>query len=219
MRTCGSPASRSSNAAVSRDLPMPASPERSTTWPSPAFACPSPQQQIGFFLAPDERGEPARVQRLEAAFLRALSQRREGAGRPGQALEVLWAEIGKFEQVAQQLPRALGNDDAVGRGDPLQPCGEVRRVADDAALLRLSRPQKIADDHNPRRDPDPHMQRRSRGRLQLRRGLDDREPGAHRALRVMLVRLRIAEIGEHAVAHVFGDEAAVAPRSSVAQHL
>ena len=41
-------------------------------------------------------------------------------------------------------------------------------------------------------------------------GLDDRKPGPDRAFGIMLVGLRIAEIGEHAVAHIFGDEAAVA---------
>jgi hypothetical protein len=53
------------------------------------------------------------------------------------------------------------------------------------------------------------MQRAGDG-LQFRRRLDDREPGLDGALGVVFVRLRIAEIGEHAVAHVFGDEAAVA---------
>ena len=141
-------------------------------------------------------------------------QHRVGAGRPGDALEVLRAEIDKLEQIAQQLSRALGDDDAVRRGDPLQPCGKIWRVADDPALLRLSRTQEIADDHDPGRDAHPHMQRRAGRRLQLRRGLDDREPGPHRALGVVLVRLGIAEIGEHAVAHVFGDEASVAARSA-----
>ena len=40
--------------------------------------------------------------------------------------------------------------------------------------------------------------------------LDERQPGAHRALGIVLVRLRIAEIDEDAVAHVLGDEAAEA---------
>jgi hypothetical protein len=44
----------------------------------------------------------------------------------------------------------------------------------------------------------------------LRRGPDDGEPSPHGALGVVFVRLRITEIGEHAVAHIFGDEAAVA---------
>ena len=95
-------------------------------------------------------------------------------------------------------------------GDRLQPRGEVRRLADDAALLRLPRSDEIADHHEPGRDPDPHVQGRAGRGDELRRRLDDGEPGPHGALGVMLVRLGIAEIGEHAVAHVFGDEAAVA---------
>ena len=42
-----------------------------------------------------------------------------------------------------------------------------------------------------------------RGNLGSR--VDDREPGADGALGVVLVRVRIAEIGQHAVAHVLGD--------------
>ena len=41
--------------------------------------------------------------------------------------------------------------------------------------------------------------------------LDDRQAGPDRALGLVLVRLRPAEVGEHAVAHVLGD---VAPRSA-----
>ena len=36
------------------------------------------------------------------------------------------------------------------------------------------------------------------------------KPGAHRALGVVLMRLRIAEINQHAVAHVLGDKPAKA---------
>ena len=87
---------------------------------------------------------------------------------------------------------------------------EVRRLADDSALLRLARSEEVADDDQPGRDPDPHAQRRARRGDEFRRSLDDGEPGLHGALGVVFVGLGIAEIGEHAVAHVFGDEAAVA---------
>ncbi len=40
---------------------------------------------------------------------------------------------------------------------------------------------------------------------------DDGERRAHRALGRVLERLRKAEIGQHAVAHEFGDEAAKRP--------
>jgi hypothetical protein len=97
-----------------------------------------------------------------------------------------------------------------GAAIPCSRAGEIRRVADDATFLRLFRTQEIADDHDPRRDANSHMQRRACCTLQLWRGFDDRKPGANRALGVMLVRLRIAEIGEHAVAHVLGDETSIA---------
>ena len=59
---------RSSSAAVSRDLPMPGSPESSTTWPSPVFAFDQRRSsEFEFFLPPDKLSQP-RVQRLEAAL-------------------------------------------------------------------------------------------------------------------------------------------------------
>ena len=157
--------SRSSKAAVSLDLPMPASPESRTTWPSPAFAFAQRRSNSSLSSSrPTRVGQPARVQRLEPAFLRTLAESRIGARRPGDALELLRAEVAELEQVAEQPTRALGDDDAVGRGDRLQPRGEVWRVADDASLLRLPRTQEIADDHDSGRDAHAHMQRRARGR-------------------------------------------------------
>ncbi len=129
--------------------------------------------------------------------------------RAGLAIPLPGSQILKLEEIAEKLSRALVDDHAVGLGNPLQPRREVRRVADDAALLRLSGPQKIADHHVPRRDADPRVQRGACRRIQLGRGGDDRERRAHRVLGVLFVSLRIAEVGEHAVAHVFGDEAAV----------
>jgi hypothetical protein len=54
------------------------------------------------------------------------------------------------------------------------------------------------------------MQRPAVGCRKFRGGFDDREPDPHRAFRVVLMRLGIAEIGQHAVAHVLGDETAIA---------
>ena len=47
-------------------------------------------------------------------------------------------------------------------------------------------------------------------RLQLGHRGDQLQARTHRPLGVVLMRLRIAEINQHAVAHVFGDEAAEA---------
>ncbi len=80
---------------------------------------PAPKQEFALLLAPDEGGEVARMQRLEAALLRTGPQRSEGARRPSHAFEVLRAKVPQLEQVPEQLAGALGYDDVVGFGDAL----------------------------------------------------------------------------------------------------
>ena len=170
---------------------------------------PAAHEKPDLLLAAHKRGEPARVKGVEPARLRALAHHRPDAHRPAGALELLRPELIELEQVAQQFPGVLGDDDAVRLGDSLQARGAIRRLADDGRLARIPRSEKIADDHDPGRDAHSHVQRSLRCGLQLRRRFRDRKPRPHRALGVVFVRLGIAEIGEHAVAHVAGDEAAV----------
>ena len=106
---------------------------------------PAPQQQFEFFLSPNKLGQSARVQRLEAAFDRSWSQGSPGFHRTADAFEVFWTEVLKIEEIAKKPSRALSDDDGVRLSNPLQPCRKVRRLADDAALLRLSSPDQIAD--------------------------------------------------------------------------
>ena len=156
---CGSAARRSSSAAVSRDLPIPASPESNTTWPSTGLCLrPAPQQQFEFFFASDEVGQTASVQRLEAAFRRTRPQRRPGSHRPRDALEVLCSKVLKLEQIAQELSRAFGNDNAVRLCNALQARRKVRRLANDGLLLRSARADQVADDHQSRCNADTGLQ-------------------------------------------------------------
>ena len=151
-------------------------------------------------------GVRPRAQRLEPAERPVLRQHAPGALRLGEPLERLRAEIGKLEQFAPiKLSRALGDDDGVRLRQCLQPGGEIGRFADDRLLLRRARADQIADHHQPGRDSDPQLQLSRR--LQFADGIHQRQAGSDRLLRVVLVRLRIAEIDEHAIAHVFGDEA------------
>ena len=83
--------------------------------------------------------------------------------RLGKAGERLRPEIGELEQPADLPARALGDDERVRRGQRLQPGGEVRRLADDPALLRRTRADQIADHDEPGGDAEPHAQA-SRGR-------------------------------------------------------
>ena len=94
------------------------------------------------------------MQRLEAAFHRTRPQRRQGPHRPGDALEVLGPEVLKLEQIAEKPSRAFGDDHRVRLGDALQARREVRRLADDAVLLRRTRADQVADDDQPGGDAD-----------------------------------------------------------------
>ena len=123
---------------------------------------PAPQQQFEFFFAPDEGGQAAAMQRLEPALHRTRPQRRPGARRPGDALEVLWSEVLQFEQIAEKFSRGLGNDHHVRLGDPLQACRQVRRLADDTALLRLAGADQITDNNKPGGYADTGLQRSAR---------------------------------------------------------
>ena len=87
---------------------------------------------------------------------------------------------------------------------------EVRRFADHAALARLVFAQHLA--HHDRPGSDAHAGRQRSGlELQSRDRRHGREAGAHRALGVVLLRPRPAEVGEDAVAKQLGDVAALAP--------
>ena len=93
------------------------------------------------------------------------------------------ARKGIFEAAAETLQRAASKIRGIPRG-------QVRRVAHDPALLRLSRTQQVADNDDPGRDAHMVMQRRIGGRLQLRRRLHDRKPRSLSALADFLVEQR-----------------------------
>ena len=87
----------------------------------------------------------------------------------------------------------------------MQACGQVRRLANNTALLRFAGPDKVPDDHQAGGNANPHLyglRRRERSNR-----LDQREASPNGTLSVILMRCRIAEINQHAVAHVFCDEA------------
>jgi hypothetical protein len=83
-------------------------------------------------------------------------------------------------------------------------------LADHAAFLRRTLADQVANHDDAAGDAEPHRERPRQ--VQDADRIDDRKARPYRALRVILVRLRITEIDQHPVAHVFGDKAAE-PRS------
>jgi hypothetical protein len=70
--------------------------------------------------------------------------------------------------------------------------------------LRGARTDQIADHDQAAGDTQVHTQWFRRREPADR--VDHGKPGPHRPLRIVLMRLRIAEIDQHPVAHVLGDK-------------
>ena len=101
------------------------------------------------------------MERLEPARRRADAEDAVGPDRLGEALGLDRAEVGALEQAADEPARAGGDDDAVRLGQPLQPRGQVRGLADDRLLPRGAAAEQVADDDQPGRDADPDARARS----------------------------------------------------------
>jgi hypothetical protein len=185
---------------------MPGSPEISTILPVARLRLlPEPHQQPYLLVAADQRrGRGA--QRLEAAFDRAGPQRRPGPHRFGDALELLRPEVPKLKQIADKLSRIISYDYGVRLRNALQARSQIWCLANDCLLLSSAQPNQIAyhDQASSRADTDLQRLRTT----QLADRFNDRQPSSDRALCVILVRLRVPEVDQLAVTHVFGDETA-----------
>ena len=158
---------RSRSVRAVLDLPMPGSPDMSTTCPSPLLACSqrrssnsisssrptsgvSPALRCAASKRPSaaaSREHPPRVHRLDDPLQRVL------------------AEIEVVEGAVQQPVRAGADDHLVGTGQPLQSRREVGRLSDrhlgDGGIPRAG----LADDHRPGGDADANLKRRRRADL------------------------------------------------------
>src|SRR5579859_2183257 len=75
-------------------------------------------------------------------------------------------------------------------------------------LLRCAPPDEISDDHQAGGNANSHSQSCLRASIEPCHGRDQCQPDGYRALSVVFIRPWIAEICEHAVAHVSGNEPA-----------
>ena len=212
---CGSSASRSRSSRTRRDLPIPGSPDEQhhLALAVPGLL-PSAQQQRDLLararpaasdrrraaprsgLRRDPRPRPARPRSGSAKPLSRCGPRSSSSNTPPSSRRVAW--------LITTLPGAASAWSRAARFgvSPTTVCSLRRALAD-----------QLADHDQAGRDADPRRERHARAAwLEPRHRLDQLEPGAHRPLGVVLVRLRPAEVGEHAIAHVLGDVAAPSAR-------
>src|SRR5262249_20755675 len=83
--------------------------------------------------------------------------------------------------------------------------GEVRRLTDNRLLLCRAFANQVTDDYQPGGDPNPRLELDGFG-IEARDRGNQAESRPDRTFGIVLMGSRVAEIGEHPVAHVFGDK-------------
>src|SRR5215831_12022968 len=139
------------------------------------------------------------MQSLEPALNGALMKHLIRSPRLGHACKLEGSQIAVFEEVTEEPPRSRPDHDRVGPGEGLQPRGEVWRVADCADPSPIRSPTTTIPVPMPIRNDS----------LQFAVAISvtasiSAKPA--RTARVIFMGLRIAEIDQHAIAHILCNE-------------
>ena len=170
---------------------------------APAFAD-DPQ----LVRATDEPRQPGAGARLEPPLRAALAGSAPGLHRRRDALDLQRAAIDEVEQPADQPAGRLAHQHAARRRGGVQPRRDIRCLSGDRVRRTPGARDQIADHDQPGMDAHARIEHDARPRRDTPHRRDQIQPGAHGALRVVLARLGIAEIGEHGVADIARDMAA-----------
>src|SRR6266702_243147 len=171
------------------------------------YLLPAAHQQLDLLIAAKQR-RSGYAQGLEAAIDRARAHHSPDRHRVAEASDGHAPESEILEESADEAAGAAVDDHRVRLGQRLKPRGQIGGLTDHHMLLRRALPDEIADDHQPGGNANSHSQSCPRTDIESCHGRDQCQPGAYRALGIVLIRPRIAEICEHAVAHVSGNETA-----------
>ena len=113
-----------------------------------------------------------------------------------------------IKQPAKHTARVVGDDNRVRFGKPLKPGRKIRGLTDDRLFLGGALTEQITDDYKARGDPDTYPQRGRLARIELGHGFDQGETRAHRLFSVLLMRLRVTEISQHAITEILSNKTA-----------
>ena len=190
------PPSRSARSSVSRDLPIPGSPDSSTTRPSPLAAC---RQRRSSNSSSSSRPTSGVVAARKASKRLSTplgpSTRHAGTGSEN-PLSAICPRSSQSNRLPTSWRVLAANHNGVGLGDPFQATRKLRSFADNPMLIRAIA-EEIADHDGAGGDADPQLKGPGTAAIKLGDRLDQGETGTDRAFDVVLVRLRIAEIGQH----------------------
>src|SRR5262249_17754220 len=148
--------------------------------------------------------------RLEPTVDSAFGQHGPCADRLVPSFKEVRTEAMRLEQFAGEAAGSLVDDNCSRVSEGLKTCCQVWWIAHHRHLQRGTRADCVTNYHKTSSDSDPSAQRtgRTRERVQIMNGLDHDQAAVDCPLRVILMRLRISEIGKYPVTKVARDEAA-----------
>src|SRR4029077_16799122 len=171
------------------------------------YLLPAAHQQLDLLIAA-KQWRSGYAQGHEAAIDSARAHDSPDRHRGAEASEGRGPESEILEESPDEAAGAAVDDHGVRLGQRLKPRGQIGGLTDHLMLPGRRIPDEIADDHQPGGNANSHSQFCPRTDIESCHGRDQCQPGAYRALSIVLIRPRIAEICEHAVAHVSGNEPA-----------
>ena len=180
-----------------------------------AVAClgarPTPQQQVDLLVAADQGHQRRSVQSLEAACDGTRTQYLPCRHRRGDALQFDGAEIAVLEQMRR--PAGVCSQRSRQYSGSANACRRAARLGvSPTTVCSCADPAPIRSPTTTSPVAIPTRACSFAGfDIEAADRVDCAQPCSHRPLGVVLMRLRIAEIDQHAVAHVPGNEA-VEPR-------
>src|SRR4051812_20754869 len=146
------------------------------------------------------------MQRREPAFCRTRTQHLPGRYRLHQALQHDAAEVPAVEQAADLPPRGRIDHHLSRSREALQPGRPVRCLANRRLLARIPRADWLTDHHKAGGDANADLERLATHLCFTDRGSNS-ETGTHSAFGVSLMGFRPAEVDQHAVTDIAGNEA------------
>src|SRR5262245_14842424 len=171
---------------------------------------PSPDEQIYLLFTPEQRRQLGTMLCFEAALY---------ATRPHHLPDRYWlhppfqcegADLAIIKVSPSEPMRARTNQHCPGLRLRLQARGEVRRLTNDSLFRGNFVDQQLAHNDSAGRNANASLQHGADICSDVRYGVNECERGTHCLVGIILLRERVAKVGEHAIAHVSSDLAMVA---------
>ena len=163
------------------------------------------EQQANLLAPPHERRQALNDADVKPPSHLTLAENAPKPGATGHPFQVMLPEIHVRKSSARKSLSRLGDYQTIWRSRGLNSGCQIQGFAYCKSLPCATLADQFTDHDQPSRDADPNLASDSGTRINRGHGIDQAKPSTYSALGIVLVRLRIAEVGENAVAEILSD--------------